>query len=97
MAVEYINGFASNGISYNNYNENKVPKTFDNRLENTLKYCREVGITYAEFQRREYFGLIPKSVLNRLHTNQEAKPITKKYSQLDHGIDRPSNHTKEDK
>jgi len=38
-------------------------------LDRVAKYCKEEGIDYNEFQRRDYLGLIPKTKLNELKGN----------------------------
>lgn len=38
-------------------------------LDRVAKYCKEEGIDYKEFQRREYLGLIPQTKLNELKGN----------------------------
>lgn len=59
-------------INYSGYVEDcSIVRQQDKRLDNTLKFCKAIGITYAEFQRREYFGIIPQSVKNILHQNKE--------------------------
>lgn len=71
--------------NYNGFKE--IIGYVDQRLDNVMKFCKAIGITYAEFQRREYFGLIPQSVLNVLHNNKEVSPayIEKHYEALKNG------------
>lgn len=66
-----------------------------NKLDKTIEYCKKLGIDYKEFQRREIFGLIPISILNDINgTRPQNDIVDKQYTQIAHGIERPSNRTK---
>lgn len=50
-------------ISGYNYDEEKTTKKELTPLDKIAKYCAKEGIDYAEYQRREFFGLLPAKVV----------------------------------
>ena len=58
-----------------------APKHKKRCLDRVTEYCKKEGINYSEYQRREFFDLLPEKVLNdglpktKVYINQKAYEV----------------------
>lgn len=85
-------GSSINGAGYASFN---LPVIFNNGeyhtkkdkkkatyLDRVVRYCREKGISYTEFQTMEYYGKIPMHIINELRGPEYLAILNKKREKL---------------